>query len=100
MAFLMERFDIIKQYADKTGLYLYHDTVGSKEDPTSKTQGDLIAAIKADNFFNAVADILQVPGAIIIVTATDGAAVFKVTEVFDSGSGAPAVKVAEAKLAG
>lgn len=100
MAFLMERFDIVKQYADKTGLYVYHDTVGSKTDPTSKVQGDLIAAIKTNNFFNPVADILQVPGALIMVTATDGAALFKVTQVYDSSSGAAAVQIAEAKLAG
>lgn len=98
MAFLMERFDIVKQYADKTGLYVYHDTVGGKADPTSGVQGDLMAAIKTANFFNPVADILQVPGAMIIVSATDGAAVFKVTKVFTAGK--PTVEIAEAKLAG
>lgn len=97
MAFLMERFDIIKQYADKTGLYVYHDTVGGKTDPTSGVAGDLIAAIKANNFFNPVADILQVPGALIMVTATDGAALFKVTKVYTAGK--PTVEIAEAKLA-
>lgn len=97
MAFLMERFDIVKQYADKTGLYVYHDTVGGKADPTSKVQGDLIAAIKTNNFFNPVADILQVPGALIMVTATDGAALFRVTKVYTAGK--PTVEIAEAKLA-
>ena len=97
MAFLMERFDIVKQYADKTGLYVYHDTVGGKTDPTSGVAGDLIEAIKTNNFFNPVADILQVPGALIMVTATDGAALFRVTEVYTAGK--PTVKITEAKLA-
>lgn len=98
MAFLMERFDIVKQYADKTGLYVYHDTVGSKTDATSGVAGDLMAAVKTANFFNPVADILQVPGALIMVTTTDGAALFKVTKVYTSGK--PTVEIAEAKLAG
>ena len=28
MAFKLERFDIIKQNYDNTGIYFYHDTVG------------------------------------------------------------------------
>lgn len=97
MAFLMERFDIVKQYADKTGLYVYHDTVGSKTDPTSGVAGDLMAAVKTANFFNPVADILQVVGALIMVTTTDGAALFRVTKVYTDGK--PTVEIAEAKLA-
>jgi hypothetical protein len=96
MAFLLERFDIIKQHHDKTGLYMYHDTVGATTDPSSKVAGSLIAAIVADNFFNSVADTLQVPGGLIYVTATDGAGIYKVTQVYNGTTGAAEVKIAYA----
>ena len=99
MTFLLERFDVIKQNHDKTGIYLYHDTVGTATDPTSKTAGNLIATIIADNFFNKVADILQVPGGLIYVTATDGAGIYRVTQVYDATTKAAAVKVAYAGTA-
>ena len=96
MAFLLERFDIIKQHHDKTGIYMYHDTVGAATDPSSNTAGSLIGAIVADNFFNSVADVLQVPGGLIYVTATDGAGIYKVTQVYNASTGAAEVKVAYA----
>jgi hypothetical protein len=100
MAFLLERFDVIKQNYDKTGLYMYHDTVGTTaEDPSSGVKGDLLATITAANFFNAVAETLQVPGALIMITATDGAGLYKVTQVYDSSTGKPAVTVVAAQSA-
>lgn len=97
MAFLLERFDIIKQNHDKTGLYLYHDTVGTAAaDPSSKVAGNTIAQVIADEFFNAVADILQVPGGLIYVTTTDGAGIYKVTQVYNETTGAAEVKLAYA----
>lgn len=100
MAFLLERFDIIKQNHDKTGLYLYHDTVGtSAADPSSKVAGNTIAQVIADGFFNAVADVLQVSGGLIYVTTTDGAGIYKVTQVYDATTKAAAVKVTYAGTA-
>ena len=93
---MLERFDIIKQHHDKTGLYMYHDTVGAATDPSSKVAGNLIADIVADNFFNSVADILQVPGGLIYITATDGAGIYKVTQVHNGTTGAVEVKIAYA----
>ena len=92
MVFTFERFDIIKQNHDKTGLYLYHDTVGATTDPSSKKAGNVIAEVVANGFFNPAADILQVPGGLIYVTTTDGAGIYKVTQVYDS-NGAAAVTV-------
>ena len=67
MTFALERFDIVKQNYDKSGLYIYHDTVGKgNTDPNSKIAGNSLAEIAADNFFNPVAEELQVPGGIII----------------------------------
>lgn len=100
MAFLLERFDVIKQNYDKTGLYMYHDTVGATaEDPSSGVKGDLLAAITVANFFNAVAETLQVPGALIMITATDGAGLYRVAQVYDSSTGKPAVKIVAAQSA-
>jgi len=96
MAFLLERFDILKQHHDKTGIYMYHDTVGAVTDPSSKTAGDLVAAIVADNFFNKVADILQVPGGLIYVAATNGAGIYRITQVYNGTTGAAEVKLAYA----
>lgn len=96
MAFLLERFDIIKQHHDKTGIYMYHDTVGATTDPVSKVAGSLIAAIVASGFFNPIADVLQVPGGLIYVTATDGAGIYKVTQVYNGTTGAAEVTVAYA----
>lgn len=99
MTFLLSRFDIIKQNYDSTGLYLYHDTVGNKLDPISEVEGDLLATIKADNFFNDVAGILQKPGGLILVSATDGGGLFKVTQVYNAGTTVPAVKIKEVSSA-
>lgn len=105
MAFLLERFDVIKQNYDKTGLYMYHDTVGATaegataEDPSSGVKGDLLATITADNFFNAVAETLQVPGALIMITAIDGAGLYRVAQVYDKSTDKPAVKVVAAQPA-
>lgn len=99
MAFLLSRFDIIKQNYDSTGLYLYHDTVGNKLDPISEVEGDLLATIKADGFFNDVASILQKPGGLILVSTTDGGGLFKVTQVYNTGTTVPAVKIKEVSSA-
>lgn len=93
MAFDLGRFDVIKQNYDKTGLYMYHDTVGTATDPSTKVAGDLKAAIAAAGFFNPVAETLQAPGGIIIVTATDGGGVYRVTGVYGE-DGKPNVTVA------
>ena len=97
MTFALERFDIVKQNYDKSGLYIYHDTVGKgNTDPNSKIAGNSLAEIAADNFFNPVAEELQVPGGIIIITATDGIGVYNVNQVYD-GTKAPAVKLTALK---
>ena len=94
MTFALERFDIVKQNYDKSGLYIYHDTVGKDNiDPNSKKAGNNLAEIAADNFFNPVAEELQVPGGIIIITATDGIGVYNVNQVYDATTKAPAVKL-------
>ena len=44
MTFALERFDIVKQNYDKSGLYIYHDTVGKgNTDPNSKIAGNSLA---------------------------------------------------------
>ena len=97
MTFALERFDIVKQNYDKSGLYIYHDTVGKgNTDPNSKIAGNSLAEIAADNFFNPVAEELQVPGGIIIITATDGIGVYNVNQVYDVTK-APAVKLTALK---
>ena len=97
MTFALERFDIVKQNYDKSGLYIYHDTVGKgNTDPNSKIAGNSLAEIAADNFFNPVAEELQVPGGIIIITATDGIGIYNVNQVYD-GTKAPAVKLTALK---
>lgn len=90
MAFKLERFDIIKQNYDKTGLYFYHDTVGA----ANGADGDALATILADDFFNPVVEELADLGGVIIVTATDGVALVKVTQLYDAG-GEVEVKVAK-----
>lgn len=97
MTFALERFDIVKQNYDKSGLYIYHDTVGKgNTDPNSKIAGNSLAEIAADNFFNPVAEELQVPGGIIIITTTDGIGVYNVNQVYDVTK-APAVKLTALK---
>ncbi len=91
MAFKMERFDILKQNYDKTGLFFYHDTVGTANSGT----GNTLAQITAEDFFNPVVEELSELGALIFVSATDGAGLYKVTQLYD-GDGAPEVKVAPA----
>lgn len=100
MTFTLERFDIVKQNYDKSGLYIYHDTVGKDNiDPNSKKAGNNLAEIAADNFFNPVAEELQVPGGIIIVTATDGIGIYNVNQVYDTTTKAPAVKLTALSVA-
>lgn len=98
MTFALERFDIVKQNYDKSGLYIYHDTVGKgNTDPNSKKAGNNLAEIAADNFFNEVAEELQAPGGIILITATDGIGVYNVNQVYDNAK-APAVKLTALKV--
>lgn len=80
MAFKLERFDILKQNYDKTGLYIYHDTVGAADG----ADGDALATILADDFFNPVVEELADLGGVIIVTAIDGVALVKVTQLYDA----------------
>lgn len=89
MAFKLERFDILKQNYDKTGLFFYHDTVGTAGD------GNALATIVADDFFNGVVDELAEVGAIIFVSAVDGAGVYTVTQLYDE-NGEVEVKVTTA----
>lgn len=91
MAFKMERFDILKQNYDKTGLFFYHDTVGT----ANSGDGNTLAQIVADDFFNGVVDELAEVGAIIFVSAVDGAGVYTVTQLYD-GDGEVEVKVTTA----
>lgn len=90
MAFKMERFDILKQNYDKTGLFFYHDTVGT----ANSGDGNTLAQITAEDFFNPVVEELSELGALIFVSATDGAGLYKVTQLYDDG--VPEVTVAPA----
>lgn len=84
MAFQLANFDVIKQHYDKTGLYHYHETVGTSDtDPTTKRSGDAIATIMAANYFNPVADQLAI-GSIIIVSTPLAVNVGVVTGVVDA----------------
>lgn len=89
MAFKMERFDILKQNYDKTGLFFYHDTVGTANDG----DGNTLAQITATDFFNDVVNELAAVGALIFISATDGAGLYRVTQLYDS-NGEVEVKVA------
>ena len=71
---------------------MYHDTVGKgNTDPSTKVEGDNLTDITATGFFNDVAEVLQEPGGVIIITAKDSAGMYKVTQVFEDGK--PAVTV-------
>lgn len=87
----MERFDILKQNYDKTGLFFYHDTVGTADDG----DGNTLAQITATDFFNGVVNELAEIGALIFISATDGAGLYKVTQLYD-GDGDVEVVVANA----
>lgn len=85
----MERFDILKQNYDKTGLFFYHDTVGTANDG----DGNTLAQIIATDFFNGVVNELAEVGALIFISATDGAGLYQVTQLYD-GNGEVEVKIA------
>lgn len=89
MAFKLERFDILKQNYDKTGLFFYHDTVGT----ANNGDGNTLAQITATDFFNSVVNELAEVGALIFISATDGAGLYQVTQLYD-GNGEVEVKVA------
>lgn len=91
MAFQLERFDVVKQHYDGTGLFIYHDTVGAgNTDPTSGKAGDAIATIAAEGFFNTVADQLAI-GSVIIVATTAAVKLYVVTGVVDKTTNKPKV---------
>lgn len=91
MGFKLERFDILKQNYDKTGLFFYHDTVGT----ANNGDGNTLAQITATDFFNSVVDELAEVGALIFVSTVDGAGLYKVTQLVD-GNGDTEVRVAAA----
>lgn len=91
MVFKLERFDILKQNYDKTGLFFYHDTVGT----ANSGNGNTLAQITATDFFNPVVDELAEVGALIFVSTVDGAGLYKVTQLVD-GNGDTEVRVTPA----
>lgn len=91
MAFLLERFDVVKQHYDGTGIFHYHDNVStSTADPTSGKTGDAIATIVAANYFNPVIDQLAL-GSVIIVSTEAACKLCVVTGLYDTDGKTPKV---------
>lgn len=91
MAFQLQRFDVIKQHYDGTGIFHYHDNVSTTvADPTSGKTGDALATIVANNYFNPVVDQLAI-GSLILISTDLACRVCVVTGLYDTDGKTPKV---------